>query len=84
MAAGLVFDQAGAMAGDPLEAQSVPALGQAFDHALAVAILVELLPSVSVGTGKGLPLRQHEIDQPCQLVGRGRDGLGSVDARAQP
>ena len=63
-----------------MEAQSVRAFGEALDDALAVAIFVVLLPCVGVG----LPLRQHEVDQSCQLVCRGRDGLGALHARAQP
>ncbi|TXT36036.1 MAG: Transposase IS4 [Comamonadaceae bacterium] len=43
------------------------------------SLLVLVLP----GLDKGLPLGQHEINQSCQFVRTGRDGLGFVHARTQ-
>ena len=68
----------GGGAGDAWEAQRVCALGEVLNHALSVAICVVWL----AGVGVGLPLGQQEVDQPRQLVGRDRDGLGSIPARA--
>jgi len=64
--------------GNEFHANICGALGEVARDAFAVALLEVVLPLVGIFLAFG----QHRVDQPCQLVGRRGDGLGSVHARA--
>ena len=58
--------------GSELEAEFFGALGEVIHDSLAITFLVVVLALVGVF----LALGQHRVDQSCELVGGGRDGLG--------
>lgn len=68
----------GVVGGDDLHAHSFGLLSEVVQYPLAVALLEVVLPPVGVLLAFG----EHGVDQSGQLVGRGRDGLGFVHARA--
>mgnify|MGYP006365374301 CR=1 FL=1 len=69
----------GRFAGSELHAHRLGALREVVQHPLAIALLEVVLPRIGVL----LTLGEHGVNQPSELVGRSRDRLGLVHARAQ-
>ena len=73
--------------GSELEAEFFGAPGEVMHDSLAITFLVVVLALVGVFLWwQPLPLcyalGQHRVDQSCELVGGGRDGLGLIHTRA--